>query len=312
LASLRQAILAAAAGTVLLVSAVIYLSDTFSNDAALHVGESELSIAQAAAQYIKSNATASSNHASSISINVNGSQIDVKNKHYTNALTVGDLIAANAIQSGAAKLSNGATPQIIIRNENGGVAILVTSDPYSLFKKANVGTVLGADPWFGEIAQNADANNAHANLISFGGAWQSQASHYGLSSPENQDYFAPVAMQWISSANIQQAAQTAATAGGAIANLKPGQSYTDSQGQTFTAYSSSQGVVIYTAVPDGYLWFPQSAFSESTPSLNNFYVPSGTGTHDTGEGPYSLVTSGNTVNGYWDGQQQGTFPLSDF
>lgn len=101
--------------------------------------------------------------------------------------------------------------------------------------------------------------------------------------------------------------------GSSIASLLPGQSYTDSAGNTFTAYNSSQGVVIYVPVPDGYLWFPQSVFKENPPSLSNFYVPSGTGTNDQGEGPYSLQYQSNgTVNGYWDGELQGNFPISDF
>lgn len=121
------------------------------------------------------------------------------------------------------------------------------------------------------------------------------------------------------SAKIISASTTSATTQGTgntnsnpIASLSPGKSYTDSAGNVFTAYNSSQGTVIYVPVSDGYLWMPQSVFSESDPSLSDFYVPSGTGTNDSGEGPYSLSVSGNEVYGYWNGGHQGTFPLSDF
>jgi hypothetical protein len=311
MASLRQSLMAAAAGTVLLVSAITYLSDQFSSQKFSEMGAQELTISEAAAHYVKKNAQETA--AAAITFSVNGNPVTIDNGQYSNALTVTALVQNGYLGTPDEQLANGATPSIVVRNEHGGLSVLtVPGNPQSpvAFGKNHAGEFMEQNAWLGEISQHPDANNAGATLVAMGGAFQGNAGNYGVNTPAGNG-FVPVALQWVPSDGFTQAA-AAAHGGGAIANLQPGQSYTDPNGNTFTAYNSSQGVLIYVPVPAGYLWFPQSVFSETPPSLSGFYVPQGTGTGDHGEGPYAITVSGNAVTGYWNGQAQQVFPLSDF
>lgn len=312
MASLRQSLLAAAAGTVLLVSAITYLGDQFSSQKFSEMGLQELTIAKAAVLYVKNNAQETA--ATAITFSANGNSVTINNGQYSNALTVTDLVQDGYLETSDKQLAIGATPNIVVRNEHGGLSVLtVPGNPQSpvAFDKNHAGDFMEQNAWLGEISQHPDANNTGVTLVAMGGAIQGNASDYGVHPPDGGS-FVPVALQWVPSNALAQPATTTTTPSSSIARLQPGQSYTDPDGNTFTAYNSSQGVLIYVPVPAGWLWFPQSVFTETSPSLSGFYVPSGTGTGKSGEGPYSLTTSGNTVTGYWDGEAQGEFPLSDF
>lgn len=253
---------------------------------------------------------------SAVAYLVNKQQVTLKNGQSSTALTPADLVQAGYIQQNQEKLPNGQTPTIEVLNENGGLLISVVPGPLnnpSAYSLQNAKTALLSNPWMGEVAQDADAVTGNT-LVALGGAFQGSYSQTGIAALPNAGYFVPVALQWLSSGSMVQEQPAQSTYSSRIASLKPGQTYTDSEGNTFTAYNSSQGVVIKTSVnvTGAYLWFPQSVFEKSNPSISGFYVPSGTGTGDTGEGPYSLQTSGQTVEGYWDGQHQANFPLSDF
>ncbi len=311
MASLRQAVLASAVGLGLLATALTVLSNGYTNTSLSEMAAEEDAVSGAALVYIRNSAAI---QGSTVAYAVNGQQVTLNNGQTSTALTAADLVSKGYLNGQQATLSNGATPFIVVRNENGGLAILVYptqgNAPESFSGDAHV--VLGTSAWNGEIAKNADAQTG-ATLVAFGGGWQGKGSDFGITAPSSGK-FIPVSLQWLSSASMTQEPAAQATPASKIGALQPGQTYTDSQGNTFTAYNSSQGVVIKTIVnvTGSYLWFPQKVFSESSPSISGFYVPSGTGTGDTGEGPYSLSTNGNTVEGYWSGEHQANFPLSDF
>jgi hypothetical protein len=309
MASLRQAILASSAGIFLLGASLTYLSGEFSSQATSDLGLQEKALAYAAAQYLRSNAVL---NGTTLTYPVNGQTESLKNGSYA-LFPVSAFTAGNYVPPSDVSLVNGQTPSIVVRNENGGASILVVpgnvASPYSL-SLGKIGNFMQLSPWVGGIGQGVDANDQSATLVAMGGAFLGNASDYGVTLPSHG--FTPVGWMWIPSLDFTGAAKT--NTDSPIAQLKAGQTYTDAQGNTFTAYSSNQGVVIETSGGgSGYnLWFPQEVFSENPPSIQNFYVPSGTGTGDAGEGPYSLSTSGQTVEGFWYGHHLANFPLSDF
>lgn len=313
MASLRQSLLAAAAGTVLLVSAITYLGDQFSSQKFSEMGLQELTIAKAAALYVKNNAQETA--ATAITFSANGNSVTINNGQYSNALTVTDLVQDGYLETSDKQLANGATPNIVVRNEHGGLSVLtVPGNPQSpvAFDKNHAGDFMEQNAWLGEISQHPDANNTGVTLVAMGGAIQGNASDYGVHPPDGGS-FVPVGLQWVPSNALAQPATTTTTPSSPIARLQPGQSYTDPDGNTFTAYNSSQdGVVIYLPIPSGWVFFPRSVFAETHPTLSDFFVPVGTGPGGRGGGPYSMTTSGNTVIGYWNGQIECYLPLSDF
>ena len=310
MASLRQALMASAAGGVLLVSALTYLRNEFTTQALATLAHQESSIAQATATFLQSNANL---QGTTLSYSINGQQTTLISGS-TTTYPVSALIAYRYLPPADAQLNDGAVPTVVLRNENGGVLIVVVpgnpSSPVSITNR-KIGNFLDNSPWTGVAGQGVDPNDSSATLVALGGVFRGNASDYTVSVPSSG--FVPVGWDWVSSARFSKSGQT----GSPIASLKPGQSYTDSNGNIFTAYNSSQGVVIKavsvttnnTGTP---LWFPQSVFSQSSPSLSRYYLPSGTGTGYGGSGPYSLTTNGNSVEGFWYGQHLANYPLSDF
>ncbi len=287
--SLRDSMMGLALGAVVVVGAVTAMARNGRQTVLQNVGASELAVAQAAASYIT--ASTASTGSTPTSVTVSGL---VSDGYLPSSYSSGLSPVGGPLEIRLYRESGGGNGVLVYTEFGNGVYAMPNSNLYDYMN----------------LNAHLCAGLANGSFSCYLGAIQGKLSNYGVSPPSNNAMFAPMAWDWVPAAPIQSSNSAAS----AIANLQPGQSYTDSAGNTFTAYASSSGTVIYVPanVTGAYLWFPQSVFSESSPSLSGFHVPSGTGTNDTGEGPYSLSTNGSQVDGYWNGELQIIMPISDF
>ncbi len=186
MASLRSALLAAAIGGMTLVAAATYLERQAGQKIIAAVGEQELTLAAAAQTYVKNDAQAA------------GGIVDIGTLSLTNgqygALPASVLSSNNLVSTDyTGNLANGGQPTIVLRNEYGGIAIVVAdsvSEP--------------DDTAYAFLEQSAYLGKGTPNggLFALGGMFQGLLSDYGLAPPNNGATFIPLAVSWVSSQDI--------------------------------------------------------------------------------------------------------------